>query len=93
VRHWAWLKRLMVLPSAQGKGVGRRLTAEAVDLGRRLGLEQLYLTCRSGTGLQEFYSRLGWVEVGQMPRNLKMTDGTYRDEIYMLFELSALRVV
>src|ERR1019366_5841923 len=43
VRHWAWFKRLMVLPSLQGRGIGRVLTAAAIDAGRQLKLEQLYL--------------------------------------------------
>ena len=83
VRHWAWFKRLMVLPSLQGRGVGRQLHAAAVELASGLGLEQLYLTCRSETGLAELYAHLGWVEVGVMPDNLRMVDGSYRDEIYM----------
>jgi GNAT superfamily N-acetyltransferase len=83
VRHWAWFKRLMVLPSLQGRGVGRRLHAAAVKLALSLGLEQLYLTCRSATGLAEFYGHLGWEEVGVMPANLRLVDGSYRDEIYM----------
>ncbi len=89
ISHWAWFKRLMVLPSMQGQGLGRRLTVAAVDLGRDLGLEQLYLTCRSETGLADFYGRLGWLEVGRMPRNLRLADGSYRDEIYMVFEFLA----
>ena len=88
VRHWAWLKRLMVLPSLQGRGVGRELHAGAISCAQGLGLEQLYLTCRSGTGLSEFYARLGWEQVGVMPDNLRMVDGSYRDEIYMRFVLS-----
>jgi len=89
IGHWAWLKRLMVLPSLQGHGVGRRLHAAAIAYARSLGLEQLYLTCRSGTGLAEFYARLGWEQVGVMPDNLRLVDGSYRDEIYMRFVLQA----
>jgi GNAT superfamily N-acetyltransferase len=87
VCHWAWFKRLMVLPSLQGRGIGRMLTAAAIDAGRKLQLEQLYLTCRSDTGLGEYYSGLGWKEVGRMPRNLRLADGSYRDEIYMVYDL------
>ena len=88
VRHWAWLKRLMVLPSLHGRGVGSQLHAATIECARSLGLEQLYLTCRSGTGLAQFYARLGWHEVGVMPDNLRMVDGSYRDEIYMRFVLT-----
>ena len=87
VRHRAWFKRLMVLPSLQGRGVGRQLHGAAIDVAQSLGLEQLYLTCRSGTGLVEFYRHLGWEAVGVMPDNLRMVDGSYRDEIYMRFVL------
>ena len=89
VRHWAWFKRLMVLPSLQGRGVGRELHDAAIEHARSLDLEQLYLTCRSGTGLVEFYSHLGWEAVGLMHHNLRMVDGSYRDEIYMRFVLKA----
>jgi GNAT superfamily N-acetyltransferase len=89
VRHWAWFKRLMVLPSLQGRGVGRELHAAAIEHAQSLGLEQLYLTCRSGTGLAEYYTRLGWEQVGVMPHNLRLGDGSYRDEIYMRFVLHA----
>jgi GNAT superfamily N-acetyltransferase len=89
VRHWAWFKRLMVRPLLQGHGVGRQLQVGAIAHARSLGLEQLYLTCRSGTGLADFYARLGWEEVGVMPDNLRLVDGTYRDEIYMRLVLKA----
>jgi GNAT superfamily N-acetyltransferase len=88
VRHWAWFKRLMVLPSLQRRGVGRHLHDAAINAAQRLGLEQLYLTCRSATGLVEFYRHLGWEQVGVMPDNLRMVDGSYRDEIYMRYVLS-----
>jgi GNAT superfamily N-acetyltransferase len=88
IRHWAWFKRLMVLPSLHGRGVGRQLHAVAIEHARSIGLEQLYLTCRSGTGLTEFYARLGWEQVGVMPDNLRVADGSYRDEIYMRFVLN-----
>jgi GNAT superfamily N-acetyltransferase len=89
IRHWAWFKRLMVvLPSLHGRGVGRQLHAAAIQHARSVGLEQLYLTCRSGTGLTEFYARLCWTEVGVMPNNLRMADGSYRDEIYMRYVLN-----
>lgn len=59
VSHWAWFKRLMVIPTLQGRGIGRILTAGAIDAGRQLELEQLYLTCRSDTGLSEYHTGLG----------------------------------
>jgi hypothetical protein len=49
----------MVIPTLQGRGIGRVLTAAAIDAGRQLELEQLYLTCRSDTGLSEYHNGLG----------------------------------
>jgi hypothetical protein len=42
---------------------------------------------RSIVGIPECYSRLGWREVGRMPGSLRLPDGAYRDEIYMLRDL------
>ena len=67
VAHRADVLRLMVHPSAQGRGLGGRLLDAAVDHARGLGLEQLLLSARGGTTLPESYTRLGWAPVGVFP--------------------------
>jgi hypothetical protein len=48
-----------------------------------MGLEQLRLEARGGEGLEEFYGRLGWKEIGRWPGALRFDHGD-RDEVLML---------
>ncbi len=48
-----------------------------------MGLEQLHLAARGGVGLEAFYGRLGWKEVGRWPGALRLADGGDRDEVLM----------
>lgn len=86
--HWRTLKRVQVHPSLQGKGLGTALMREAARVAREeLGLESLHLTVRGGTGMDAFYRRLGYVEVGRMPRALRLAPDDYREEISMQLDL------
>jgi GNAT superfamily N-acetyltransferase len=82
--HWRTALRLMVHPAYQGNGAGRLLMeglrGSAVDL----GLQQLQLTIRGGTGLENFYQPLGYHVVGRHPRAIRLADDDYRDEITLL---------
>jgi hypothetical protein len=49
-----------------------------------MGLEQLHLAVRGGTGLEHFYARLGWREIGRWPGALRLAPGDDRDEILMV---------
>jgi hypothetical protein len=35
-------------------------------------------------GLEDFYARLGWREIGRWPAALRLSDGDDRDEVLML---------
>jgi GNAT superfamily N-acetyltransferase len=70
----------MVRPDLQGQGRGRALLEGAVDLARILGLEQLLLSARGGTGLPGFYVKQGWTEVGVFPGALRLGPDDVRDE-------------
>ncbi|MEU1585459.1 GNAT family N-acetyltransferase [Micromonospora sp. NPDC005710] len=87
--HWCVLKRVMVRPDAQGTGVGSALVAEAARLGRVFGHEALHVTVRDGLGLDRFYSRLGYREIGRLPRALRVAADDDRDEILMWLDLTA----
>ncbi|TCO45802.1 acetyltransferase (GNAT) family protein [Kribbella antiqua] len=85
--HWRTVLRLMVHPAYQGNGAGRLLMeglrGSAVDL----GLLQLQLTIRGGTGLENFYQPLGYHVVGRHPRAIRLADDDYRDEITLIKSL------
>ncbi|MBF9133390.1 GNAT family N-acetyltransferase [Plantactinospora sp. S1510] len=85
--HWCVLKRVMVHPDRQGHGYGQALLREAEKLARQAGWEALHLTVRDGRGVEEFYRRLGYREVGRLPGALRVGPGDDRDEIHMWLPL------
>jgi GNAT superfamily N-acetyltransferase len=86
-RHWRTVLRLMVSPELQGVGAGRLLLEGLHEMARELGLEQLLLSVRGGTGTEGFYARLGYTEIGRHPGSIRLSPGDDRDEIVMLLRL------
>ena len=84
VPHWGVVKRVQTHPDFRGRGIGVALMHRVRDVARdELGLEQLRLEARGGEGLEGFYGRLGWREVGRWPDALRFEHGD-RDEVLML---------
>jgi GNAT superfamily N-acetyltransferase len=84
VPHWGTVKRVQTRPGFRGRGIGAALMNEVRRIARdEMGLEQLHLEARGGEGLEGFYSRLGWKEIGRWPGALRFTFGD-RDEVLML---------
>jgi GNAT superfamily N-acetyltransferase len=84
VPHWGVVKRVQTHPDFRGRGIGAALMHRVRDVARdELGLEQLRLEARGGEGLEDFYRRLGWQEIGRWPSALRFTFGD-RDEVLML---------
>lgn len=68
IAHWGTVHHVQTTPAARGRGVGRALMSEVRRVARdEMALEQLHLTARGGSGLEEFYGHLGWKEVGRWP--------------------------
>lgn len=86
-RHWAMVKRLQVRPSLQGQGFGGALLDELACIGREIGLEQLHLTVRGGTGTEGFYARHGYRIVARIPDVIRVAHDDTREEIYMVAPL------
>ena len=86
-RHWRTVLRVMVSPELQGIGAGRLLLKGLHDMARGLGLEQLLLSVRGGTGTEGFYARFGYTEIGRHPGSIRLAPGDDRDEIVMLLTL------
>ncbi|WP_316526777.1 GNAT family N-acetyltransferase [Kitasatospora brasiliensis] len=87
MEHWRMLKRVMVHPDFQGRGYGAELLAEAERVAREWGLQSLRLTARGGLGLERFYARSGYREVGRVPAAILVAPGDYRDDITMWLDL------
>lgn len=80
MRHWATVSSVMVDPARQGRGLGRALMDAVTDAARAEGLEALRLSARGGLGLEEFYGRVGYVEIGRYPAAIRVAPGDDRDE-------------
>ena len=85
--HWRVLKRVMVHPDTQGRGHGAALMREAERIACGLGLAALHVTVRDGLGLDSFYKRLGYREIGRLPAALRLSPTDARDEILMWLDL------
>ncbi|WP_055588634.1 GNAT family N-acetyltransferase [Streptacidiphilus griseoplanus] len=87
MEHWRLLKRVMVHPDFQGRGYGAALLAEAERTARDWGLAGLKLTLRGGLGLERFYGRSGYTEVGRVPGGIRVAEGDDRDDVSMWLDL------
>ena len=86
-RHWATIKRLQVKPDLQRKGVGSEIVRATERFAHDLGLEQLHLTVRGGTGIEAFYEKLGYEHVATIPKIIRVAPGDDRDELYLIKRL------
>jgi GNAT superfamily N-acetyltransferase len=86
-RHWGTVLRVQVHPRHQGQGLGRVLMNGVHDLARDRGWEFVHLTARGGTGVEAFYRRLGYTEVGRLPGAIRVAPGDDRDEIALACRL------
>ncbi|MFI6893617.1 GNAT family N-acetyltransferase [Streptomyces sp. NPDC050256] len=87
VAHWGTLHHVQTHLAFRGTGTGAALMHRARDIAREdMGLEQLRLA-RAGMGLEDFYSRLGWREIGRWTGALRLAPGDDRDEILMALTL------
>ncbi len=86
--HWAQVLRVQTALQFRGRGVGQALMGEVARSALKdLGLEQLHLELRAGLGLEAFYRRFGWEEVGRWPGALRLAEHDSRDEVLMLLSL------
>ncbi len=85
ISHWGSIHHVQTRPAFRGRGIGAALMNHARQVARdEMGLEQLRLAARGGVGLEDFYGRLGWAEIGRWPDALRLAPGDDRDEILMI---------
>lgn len=75
-RHRGDVQKLLVLSSAQGKGVATTLMKGVEAHARDVGLSLLVLDTHSGSRAESLYRHLGWLEAGSIPRYAAVPDGT-----------------
>jgi GNAT superfamily N-acetyltransferase len=83
--HWGTVHHVQTRTALRGRGIGVALMTRVREIARdEMGLQQLHLAARGGMGLEGFYIRLGWKEIGRWPGALRLAPGDDRDEILML---------
>ena len=86
-KHFATVKRLQVHPAFQRRGIGNALLGAAEEAARGLGLEQLHLTVRGGTGTESFYEARGYELKARIPGLIRVGRNDFRDELYLMLRL------
>ncbi|MER5633864.1 GNAT family N-acetyltransferase [Streptomyces nitrosporeus] len=66
-RHRAEVTKLMVRPSARGRGVGRALLGAVERSAPGQGLSLLVLDTETGSPAEALYRSAGWTECGSVP--------------------------
>ena len=85
IAHWGVVSHLQTQLTHRNEGIGSALMHRLREVARdEMGLEQLHLAARGGTGLEDFYSRLGWRITGRWPGKLRLAPDDTRDEILMI---------
>ncbi|MCX4982256.1 GNAT family N-acetyltransferase [Streptomyces sp. NBC_00572] len=85
IAHWGTLHHVQTRTGLRGLGIGASLMRRVREIARdEMGLEQLRLAARGGVGLETFYGRLGWKEIGRWPGALRLAPGDDRDEVLMV---------
>jgi RimJ/RimL family protein N-acetyltransferase/GNAT superfamily N-acetyltransferase len=80
--------RVMTDPDKRGRNLGRILMAAMHRAARDEGVEIVTLGVRGGMGLEGFYERCGYREVGRVPGGIRVAAGEDRDDITMARRLT-----
>lgn len=88
-RHNSNIYQMYVAPEARGKGYGRALVEAVIARAHALdGVERIALAVVStNTAARALYTHLGFMTYGVRPAALKLPDGRYLDEDYMILSL------
>ncbi|MFF9689760.1 GNAT family N-acetyltransferase [Streptomyces sp. NPDC014623] len=77
-RHRAEISKLVVRPSARGRGVGRALLAAVEQSAADEGLTLLVLDTETGSDAERLYRSAGWTPCGSVPDYAADPHGTLR---------------
>lgn len=82
--HRAEIYKLLVHPDYQRQGLGEALMLAAEDQARRHERTVLLLDTAQGSVSERIYRRIGWQEVGVVPRHFVDPHGEPRSSVYMV---------
>ena len=93
-RHKADLHGMFVIPEFRGRGIGKRLFLESMDLAYKMpGLEEIQLIVASGnSGAYTMYQQFGFEPVWREKHALKVDSG-YVDAYHMVLRLDVASFV
>ncbi|MFE6668010.1 GNAT family N-acetyltransferase [Streptomyces sp. NPDC057697] len=77
-RHRAEVTKLMVRPSARGRGLGRSLLDAVERSAAESGVTLLVLDTESGSHAERLYRSAGWTECGSIPGYAGDPDGALK---------------
>ncbi|MFM7331975.1 MAG: N-acetyltransferase family protein [Brachymonas sp.] len=91
-RHIAHVTAVMVVKSAQRRGVARQLVARCIQIAQaNETIDQLILTVTaSNTHVVRLYERAGFIPYGLLPRAIRV-QAQFFDKLHMRLDLAALR--
>jgi predicted N-acetyltransferase YhbS len=64
-----YISYLIVAHDKKGQGIGKLLTKEAEDFGKKLGAHKVYLTTGKGWEAEKFYRKLGYKDVATLHKH------------------------
>lgn len=80
--HRAEVQKVCVLRSARGQGIGRQLMVAIEDAARAAGRTLLVLDTWQGSVAEGLYRKLGYREVGVVPRYALSSQGTLEATVF-----------
>jgi len=87
-RHRAEVNKVLVDPSCQRQGIGRRLMEALEEVARREGRTLLHLDTREGDGSSDLYRRMGFTEAGRIPNWARSASGSLDSTVFYFKELN-----
>ena len=68
-----------VSKKSRGKGIGEKLVSDSLKKGKKLGfgILQFNAVVESNTGARHLYEKLGFKQLGTIPKGFRMKDGEY----------------
>ena len=71
-----------------GKGIGKEMLKTVLDVAKEIGYEQAELeVITSNKQAISLYEKLGFKQYGLFPNNMKYSDGSYEDSLWMMKKL------